>query len=169
MRFTAHQYDQAIEALQNAKTQLEPDGHCCAVCGDSGHMAHECGFNPLVAVMFCKAITDQSRELHETLHHLAGYEQHMGVQMGPARVVAPHREEADEWKPGKSMLDVPAVVDVDPTPVKWPDPNMQRENRMMRDVILGARKFYEEQRGGDADNDASALLDWIESHGLLSK
>src|SRR5580700_3175367 len=89
MRFTAYQYDQAIEYLRLAKEQLETDGHCCSVCGDSGHMAYQCGFNPLVAVAMCKEITDGAETLHEILHSLAGHNQAFGVQLGPARVIVP--------------------------------------------------------------------------------
>jgi hypothetical protein len=89
MRFTVYQYDQAIEHLRLAKQQLAPDGAPCAVCGDSGHMAYECGHNPLVAVAMCKGIVEQSCALHETLHMLAGYDQAFGVQLGPARVIVP--------------------------------------------------------------------------------
>lgn len=89
MRFTAYQYDKAIEALQDAKKQLEPDGHCCSVCGDSGHMAFECGFNPLVAVAMCKGMAETAETFHEMIHRLAGYEQAFGVQLGPARVIVP--------------------------------------------------------------------------------
>jgi hypothetical protein len=89
VRFTAYQYDKAIEALNDAKKQLEPDGNCCSVCGDSGHMAYECGFNPLVAVAVCKGLATDAENLHETLHFLAGHEQAFGVQLGPARVVVP--------------------------------------------------------------------------------
>lgn len=45
---SAADYDEAIEALQLAKSQLAPDGDNCAVCGDSGHQAFECGHNPLL-------------------------------------------------------------------------------------------------------------------------
>lgn len=96
MRFTAYQYDKAIEALQDAKKQLEPDGGYCAVCGDSGHMAYECGHNPLVAVAMCKGIADGSEKLHEMLHTLAGWDQAFGVQLGPARVVVPPESEEDD-------------------------------------------------------------------------
>jgi len=95
MRFTEHQYDQAIEALQNAKQQLVPDGACCAVCGDSGHMAFECGHNPLIAVEICRVIATQAYNFHETLHWLAGYDQAFGVQLGPAKAVMPEREPAE--------------------------------------------------------------------------
>jgi hypothetical protein len=89
MRFTAEMYDRAIENLALAKQQLEPDGNPCSVCSDSGHMAFECGHNPLVAVAFCRTIAETSEALHEQLHWLAGLDQAFGVQLGPARVVAP--------------------------------------------------------------------------------
>lgn len=92
MRFTNRQYDEAIAALEGAKSQLEPDGNSCAVCGDSGHMAMECGHNPLVAMWMCEQLTHKAYELHETLHQLAGFNFHMGVQLGPARVVLPAGE-----------------------------------------------------------------------------
>lgn len=108
-RFTAYQYDLAIKHLQEAKTQLEPDGNCCAVCGDSGHMAFGCGFNPLVAMAICKGIADEAYKghdelhkeadeentdpiidkFHNLLHWLAGLEIHMGEQCGPAKVIMP--------------------------------------------------------------------------------
>jgi hypothetical protein len=47
-RLTAEDYDEAIEQLLAARTQLEPDGRGCVVCGDSGHQAMECHHNPLV-------------------------------------------------------------------------------------------------------------------------
>ena len=89
MRFTAYQYDQAIKALQDAKLQLEPDGNCCSVCGDSGHMACSCGFNPLVAVLLCRNIAEGAEKLHDTLHFLAGYDTAFGEQLGPRKVVVP--------------------------------------------------------------------------------
>lgn len=92
MRFTAIQYDRAIEALRSAKQQLEPDGHYCACCGDGGHQAFECGHNPLVAIALCKAIADGAENLHQTLHSLAGYESYMGEVVGPRKVVLPAKE-----------------------------------------------------------------------------
>lgn len=47
-RITAEEYDEAIRDLQAARTQLQPDGNCCAVCEDTGHQAWECHHNPLV-------------------------------------------------------------------------------------------------------------------------
>src|SRR5881397_2334970 len=41
-------YAEAIEQLQAAQTQLEPDERGCTVCWDSGHQAMECHHNPLV-------------------------------------------------------------------------------------------------------------------------
>lgn len=94
MRFTADQYDQAIENLMFAKAQLEPDSNNCSICDDSGHMAYECGHNPLVAVAVCDQIARESSRLHDTLHLLAGYQQAFGVTIGPARCVMPS-DEAD--------------------------------------------------------------------------
>jgi hypothetical protein len=96
MRFTVFQYDQAIQALQDAKKQLEADGNECSVCGDSGHMAFECGHNPLVAVAICRTVAKQSDALHETLHYLAGFDSAFGVQLGPAKAVLPPRSEMEE-------------------------------------------------------------------------
>lgn len=89
MRFTAEHYDQAIQALQDGKTQLEPNGACCHICGDGGHQAWECGFNPLRAMALCAGIARDSEALHESLHYLAGYEVHFGHLVGPRGVVAP--------------------------------------------------------------------------------
>ena len=41
------QYIKAIENLELGLTQLEPNGNCCHICGDNGHMAWECHHNPL--------------------------------------------------------------------------------------------------------------------------
>lgn len=88
MRFTLQDYQTAIENLRLGMTQLEPDGNECAICGDGGHQAMECGRNPLVAQQLCKAVAQQSDALHETLHALAGYNTHMGETTGPAAVIA---------------------------------------------------------------------------------
>ncbi|HEY6827359.1 MAG TPA: hypothetical protein VI259_10890 [Gemmatimonadaceae bacterium] len=89
MRFTRSQYEEAIANLELAKEQLEPDARCCRICEDTGHMAWECGHNPLLAMAMCEQIAKQSDQLHETLHALAGFDSHMGVQTGPARIVVP--------------------------------------------------------------------------------
>lgn len=89
MRFTRNQYDIAIAALQRAKTQLEPDAFPCSICGDSGHMAFECGHNPLHAVLLCLEISKQSEQLHAQLHYLAGFDYAFGVQLGPAAIIVP--------------------------------------------------------------------------------
>lgn len=119
MRFSRAQYENAIDALRDAMEQLKPDGRCCVICHDSGHQAWECGHNPLVAMAICEAIAKSSGELHdqlhaiedrmdsenvddelagwredahEHLHMLAGHNSHMGVGIGPARVVLPDGE-----------------------------------------------------------------------------
>lgn len=93
VRFTAEQYDAAIQALQDGKTQLQPDGDPCHICHDGGHQAFECGFNPLYAMALCETLAKQSGDLHETLHYLAGFERWMGESVGPAKVVCPEAEE----------------------------------------------------------------------------
>jgi hypothetical protein len=50
MRFINRQYDEAMQSLHDAREQLEADCNSCACCGDSGHMAFECGHNPLVGM-----------------------------------------------------------------------------------------------------------------------
>ena len=41
-------YAIAIQYLEAARLQLEPDGGECTVCGGNDHQAFECEFNPLV-------------------------------------------------------------------------------------------------------------------------
>jgi hypothetical protein len=89
MRFTQRQYDEAIASLKEARGQLEPDGNSCACCGDAGHMAFECGHNPLVAMALCRRVAQEAEALHETLHYLSGWDSAFGVQIGPAKVVLP--------------------------------------------------------------------------------
>ena len=71
MRFTRAQYDAAIAALVQGAAQLEPDGACCAICGDSGHQAWECGGNPLYAMAVCVELAKQGERLHEELHMIS--------------------------------------------------------------------------------------------------
>ena len=92
VRFTAEQYDAAIEALQAGKTQLAPDGDNCHICHGQDHQAFECGFNPLRAMALCEQIADQSEALHETLHYFAGYDRWFGTITGPRGVVVPPQE-----------------------------------------------------------------------------
>jgi hypothetical protein len=119
VRFTAAQYDAAIEALIAAKGQIAPDAQRCRICHDTGHMAWECGHNPLYAMSACEglvtdsckaheklhaieekmsaadqpaALVDWREEVHTLLHYLAGYDQWMGCRLGPARVVLPPEE-----------------------------------------------------------------------------
>lgn len=119
MRFTAAQYDAAIEALVAAKGQLVPDVQCCRICHDTDHQAWECGHNPLYAMHVCEnlaadslkaherlhaieekmnvadqpaALVDWREDVHTLLHYLAGYDHWMGRRVGPARVVLPLEE-----------------------------------------------------------------------------
>lgn len=89
MRFTKRNYEEAIANLQAAMEQLEPDGGNCAVCGDGGHQAFECGHNPLFAVLMCQQIAQQSEALHQTLHSLAGWDFAFGEQLGPRKAIMP--------------------------------------------------------------------------------
>ena len=95
MRFTEKQYEEAIKNLQLAKAQLVPDGNNCSICEDGGHMAWECGHNPLLAVVLCNDVADLSENLHETLHILAGYDSMLGVPIGPAAIHRPQPEFPD--------------------------------------------------------------------------
>lgn len=90
MRFTVSQYDEAIEALQNARQQILDNtaDQGCSVCGGNCH-PDSCGFNPLYAMHLCQQIKIQSNELHETLHTLSGYDSMMGETTGPAKIVMP--------------------------------------------------------------------------------
>jgi len=89
MRFTRAQYEEVLANIKDAMLQLEPDGRCCTICHDTGHMAWECGRNPLLAMAMCEQIAQHSEQLHETLHSLAGHNFSMGVQTGPARIIVP--------------------------------------------------------------------------------
>jgi len=114
VRFTDEQYAKAIAHLEDARTQIKPNGNGCHCCGDSGHQAFECGHNPLVAMGMCHDIAIRAEALHDMLHKITdGHElpsvvdqallnrlhaflhtlcgacTYMGVQVGPARVVLP--------------------------------------------------------------------------------
>lgn len=54
----------AMENIKLAMTQLVPDGHSCAVCGDTGHQAFECHFNPLVVQEKIENFTNTWRCFH---------------------------------------------------------------------------------------------------------
>lgn len=100
MRFTKEQYEKAIKDLQDGMTQLEPNGHGCHICGDSGHQAFECGHNPLVAMAICNFAKYRAQDLHdkmhgmqtfsgdlidqthEFMHWLTGFDFYMGTQLG---------------------------------------------------------------------------------------
>lgn len=89
MPFTKEQYEQAIENLQGGMTQLEPNAENCHICGDSGHYAGECRFNPLKAMAMCVEISKTADQFHDELHWFAGYQMRMGEQVGPAATVVP--------------------------------------------------------------------------------
>ncbi len=63
-RITLADYDDAIRELQDAKTQLDPDGYECRVCGDSGHQAWECHHNPLAMAREAASMRHQWRCFH---------------------------------------------------------------------------------------------------------
>lgn len=86
MRFTKEHYEKAIKSLQEASEQLEPDGHNCACCGDSGHQAFECGFNPLVAMEMCVLLSRTATKFHDQLHWFAGHVMFMGEPTGPGKI-----------------------------------------------------------------------------------
>lgn len=88
--FTVEQYDQAIEALQAARQQAIDGNYLegCGVCGDDCN-PHQCRHNPLFAMQMCQMLSQQSDQLHSTLHFLAGYDTRMGEQVGPAAVSVP--------------------------------------------------------------------------------
>ena len=122
MRFTKHQYEEAIKNLQEGMKQLDTcdGGGYCDICGGE-HYAWECGHNPLLAMATCEGAKDAGRELHDMLHiledpdvpeehraewplefkrkvhhllhWLAGECFGMGCeQKGPARIVMPDKE-----------------------------------------------------------------------------
>ena len=93
MRFTSEQYDQAIQALYDARRQLVPDGKNCAICGGDDHQAFECGHNPLLAMDICVHIAKSADGLHQHLHYLSGHESQMGMIFGPAKIQLPEPKE----------------------------------------------------------------------------
>ena len=88
--FTVEQYDKAIEALELARKQLieSTQDKGCAICGSSCH-PDRCGWNPLYAQYLCNTLSDQSRDMHNTLHRMAGFDTYMGESVGIARIVKP--------------------------------------------------------------------------------
>lgn len=63
-RITAEDYEEAIQKLQEAKSQLQPDGDNCHVCHDSGHQAWECRHNPLAMARKAALMEHQWRCFH---------------------------------------------------------------------------------------------------------
>jgi len=116
VRFSAAQYDAAIEALVAARGQLVPDARSCRICHDTGHQAWECGHNPLYAMSACvelvasarlahdqlhaieakmdeedqtAVLVDWREDAHALLHYLSGHDHELGRRAGPAGVVLP--------------------------------------------------------------------------------
>lgn len=89
MRFTAEQYNAAIAGLVLARARPGPGGNPCAVCGDSGHAAWECGHSPLATAAMCREVARIAEQAHGALHRLAGFDQAFGVQLGPGKFVIP--------------------------------------------------------------------------------
>jgi hypothetical protein len=88
---TPADYDEAIRLLQDARSQIEPNGYFCAVCSDSGHQAWECHHNPLV--MARRAVQKQCtwRCFHcgEAFFDYASAEEHFGKKDdGPCACIA---------------------------------------------------------------------------------
>lgn len=63
-RIAARDYDDAIQELIAAKTQLGPDGDNCHVCHDSGHQAWECHHNPLAMAREAASMRHQWKCFH---------------------------------------------------------------------------------------------------------
>lgn len=88
--FTIDQYNKAIDALREAKQQLM-DGtqhRGCSIChGD--HHPDNCGMNPLFAQHLCTTISEQAKEMHDTLHLMTGYVTYMGEGVGVSRIKKP--------------------------------------------------------------------------------
>lgn len=57
-------YNKAMNAMASARTQLQPDGENCAVCGDTDHQAFECHHNPLVLARKWESATSVYRCFH---------------------------------------------------------------------------------------------------------
>jgi hypothetical protein len=100
VRFTSAQYEEAIANLRDAMTQLEPDGRCCVVCGDSGHMAWECGHNPLYAIACCEQIADRATSFHADMHATdeAANVRNVTAEIADQREAAHQRRRANSYQ-----------------------------------------------------------------------
>jgi hypothetical protein len=87
---SAADYDEAVEALREARTQLEPDGRGCVVCGDTGHQAMECHHNPLVLARRHATAEDVWKCFHcgDKFTTEADARRHFGPELSPAPVCA---------------------------------------------------------------------------------
>ena len=94
MRFTKYQYEIAIQSLRDGMAQLDQDGHPCAICGDSGHLAATCPHNPLRAMALCREVYEHAGKLHDILHEIIGAEFAPGPGMG-LFVAVPDAESGD--------------------------------------------------------------------------
>lgn len=116
--FTPTQYDKVLRDIMDARKQ--DVGGYCTICEDSDHTAETCGWNPLVALAICRHVAREAHELHDLfhcygdenttpeisgefiqrmhrfLHYLAGFDQHVGEQVGPAKVIPPSDEPEDD-------------------------------------------------------------------------
>lgn len=90
VNFTIEEYDQAIDALTNARKQLTEDTqhNGCLVCGGDHH-PDTCGFNPLYAQHLCNLMSEQCHDLHETMHLMSGFHTYMGESVGIASIRSP--------------------------------------------------------------------------------
>jgi len=116
---TWEDYNEAIDALKMARTQLQPDGRGCVVCGDTGHQAMECHHNPLLRARQFAAAENVWVCFHcgEKFTHADAARAHFGPEFAPApacasaatRVVAAARTLCEEA--GERVEDAIAEID----------------------------------------------------------
>ena len=92
-RPSAADYTDAIEALEDARRQLEPDGAHCSVCGDGGHQAWECHHNPL-------AMARRAAQQQATWRCF-----HCGAEFTDAEAAAEHFGDRDD--PAPACVEIP--------------------------------------------------------------
>lgn len=153
MRFTAQQYQTAIINLQQGLGHLEPDGNNCTICGDSGHQAFECGFNPLYAMHSCQTVAQAARDFHETLHMLAGFTTTMGEPIGPSKVVMPDAVDEPTHELESRLQEIRSIIDRVENRCLAVDGPVSNTRHEMTDIEL--REIYV-LAGGKIERDASA-------------